>query len=591
MQLIGKHINFQNSVGKVVLLCLLFCVFQTSFSQETQKINPEFASGNFIDEVRIIILENDLETVLSEDEMENFYKAFFIKPGITFNPLLTDLALNRIKEEKNVTSAKYELFESATGTGTLGRSVLLKIFVTLNELKEESTPKKGFLTKEGAKDFPVIYESSQAHFKLFLNGGLGLYNDVNPLFAQGKAFTQGNPIADLPADKGTRFWSEAFLEPGISGTTKLGNSNMYAYGEISALISGRNTDDIYSSGSAAFIDFERLYGGFLVTGFGKNKDITINANYGRNFFQLNDGFLFSRYSGSSNAGPRGSVYLSSRTTFQKNANFSVQWKKFRLSGHFVEPQELFKDRQQNINYAIGTFNFNNNKNLDAGISYIQTSGGKGKYAIPDGSIDKTGMYIINPKLWLTNIAETGLFFKSEYAYQSHTSEDMRSYAWYAGLGYSFKDIKTSPSVFYRYSFMKGDDPDTETYERFDPILTGGLGNWVQGLNFRKVLGNGNIKTHRVELTSWINNSMAISLDYFYLQADKLNNLGGLPPISNLKSKEFGHETTLTLKGLLQKNLTLLGVVSYGIPGKGLQQAFPETLPNWLTVQAALFINY
>ena len=157
MQLIGKHINFQNSVGKVVLLCLLFCVFQTSFSQETQKINPEFASGNFIDEVRIIILENDLETVLSEDEMENFYKAFFIKPGITFNPLLTDLALNRIKEEKNVTSAKYELFESATGTGTLGRSVLLKIFVTLNELKEESTPKKGFLTKEGAKDFPVIY--------------------------------------------------------------------------------------------------------------------------------------------------------------------------------------------------------------------------------------------------------------------------------------------------------------------------------------------------------------------------------------------------------------------------------------------------
>lgn len=201
------------------------------------------------------------------------------------------------------------------------------------------------------------------------------------------------------------------------------------------------------------------------------------------------------------------------------------------------------------------------------------------------------MYLINPKLWLTNIADTGLFFKSEYAFQSHSSEDMRSYAWYAGLGYSFKDIKTSPSVCYRYSFMKGDDSNTDTYERFDPILTGGLGNWVQGLNFRKVLGNGNIKTHRLELTSWLNKSMAISLDYFYLQADQLNNLGGLPPISVLKSKELGHETTLTLKGLLQKNLTLLGVVSYGIPGKGFQQAFPEKLPNWLTVQAALFINY
>ena len=392
----GKHIIFQNTVGKVLLLWLLFCAFQISFSQETQKINPEFASGNFIDEVRIIILENDLETVLSEDEMENFYKAFFIKTGSTFNPLLTDLALNRIKEEKNETSAQYELFESATGTGTLGRSVLLKIFVTLGEFKEESTSKKGFLTKEGARDFPIIYESSQAQFKLFLNGGLGLYNDVNPLFAQGEAFTQGNPIADLPAEKGTRFWGEAFLEPGVSGITKLGNSKIYAYGEISALASARNTTDIYSSGSAAFIDFERLYGGFLVTGFGKNKDITINANYGRNFFQLNDGFLFSRYSGSSNAGPRGSVYLSSRTTFQKNANFSFQWKKFRLSGHFVEPQELFKDKQQNINYAIGTFNFNNNKNLDTGISYIQTSGGKGKYAIPDGFMERVPIYRTSP---------------------------------------------------------------------------------------------------------------------------------------------------------------------------------------------------
>ncbi len=63
--------------------------------------------------------------------------------------------------------------------------------------------------------------------------------------------------------------------------------------------------------------------------------------------------------------------------------------------------------------------------------------------------------------------------------------------------------------------MKRDDSDTERYERFDPILTGGLGSWVQGLNFRKVLGNGNLVSHRVEMTSWISPSMSLSLDYFY----------------------------------------------------------------------------
>lgn len=560
-------------------------------AQQTQKVNPQFASGNFIEEVQILIVEDTTQLRLSNKDLADFYKAFFIKPGTTFNPLITDLAINRIKEEENVEDAYYELYESASGSGTVGRSVWLQIYVTLTETKAQRSQEKGFFTTDGRNDLPLLYQSGQAQFKLFVNGGLGFYNDVNPLFAQGEAFTQGNPIADDPPGEETRFWLETFVEPGISGISKLGNSNVYWYGEVSVLASARNTTDIYSSGNAGHIAFERLYGGFLATGLGKNKDITINANYGRNFFQLNDGFLFSRYSGSSNAGPQGSVYSSSRTTYQKNGNLSIQWKKFRLSGHFVEPQELFKDKQLNTNYAIGTFNYNNNNNLDTGISYIQTTGGKANYATPDGAIQKKGMYVINPKLWISNIAETELFFKSEYAYQSHTTEDMKSYAWYAGLGFNFKEVNTSPSIYYRYAFMKGDDENSTTYKRFDPMLTGGLGNWVQGLNFRKVLGNGNIVSHRIELTSWVSKSMSLSVDYFYLQANQLNNLGGLPPISTLKNKELGHEASLTLKGLLKDHFTFLGVVSYGIPGKGLNEAFIENTPNWLTVQAAVFINY
>lgn len=559
-------------------------------AQQTQKVNPQFANGNFIEEVRIVIMEDTAQVAATKKEMEDFYKAFFIKPRTIFNPLITDLAISRINEENNVKNAYYEIYESESGSGSVGRSVSIQIYVELTSGEETATKAKGLFSREG-KDFPLLYESGQAQFKFLVNAGLGFYNDENALFAQGEAFTQGNPIADDPADEDTRFWMETFVEPGISGISKLGNSNIYWYGEASVLASARNTSDIYSSGSAGHIDVERLYTGFLITGLGKNKDITLNANYGRNFFQLNDGFLFSRYSGSSNAGPRGSVYSSSRTTYQKNGNLSIQWGKFRLSGHFLEPQELFKDKQQNTNYTIGTFNFNNNKNLDAAISYIATTGGKAKYATPNGAIQKKGIYVINPKLWLTNIAETGLFFKSEYAYQSHTQEDMQSYAWYAGLGYSFKNIATNPSIYYRYAFMKGDDANTEDYERFDPILTGGLGNWVQGLNFRKVLGNGNIVSHRIELTSWVSKRMSLSVDYFYLQANQLNNLGGLPPISSLKNKELGHEASVTLKGLLKDHFTFLGVVSYGIPGKGLNEAFIEKTPNWLTVQAAVFINY
>lgn len=587
-----NKIALSSVCSKLFLHCLILFTFTSlACGQQTQKVNKEFARGNFINDVRILISEDLGETPASEKDMEDFYNAFFIKPGTTFNPLLADLAMNRIKAKNNVKNAFYELFEAKTGSGTVNRPLSVIVHVQLLSVDKEKSTKKGMFSANEFSDFPLIYESDQSQFKFFLNGGLGLYNDENALFSKGTAFTQGNPIADNPAKDDTRFWLETFIEPGISAISKLGNSNIFWYGEVSALASARNTSDIYSSGNAGHIAFERLYVGFLTTGLGKNKNITINANYGRNFFQLNDGFLFSRYSGSSNAGERGSVYIASRTAFQKNGNFTIQWDKFRLSGHFLEPQELFKDRQLNTNYTIGTFNFNNNKNLDVGMSYIQTTGGTSKYAIPSRTIQKKGMYVVNPKLWLTNIAETGLFFKSEYAYQSHHNEDMQSNAWYAGLGYKIKNIKTTPSVYYRYSFMEGDDANTDTYERFDPILTGGLGNWVQGLNFRKVLGNGNITSHRVEFTSWVTPAMSLSFDYFYLQADQLNNLGGLPPISILNSQELGHEASLTLKGLLKEHFTFLGVVSYGIPGKGLDAAFAKPLPNWLTLQAALFINF
>jgi hypothetical protein len=66
------------------------------------------------------------------------------------------------------------------------------------------------------------------------------------------------------------------------------------------------------------------------------------------------------------------------------------------------------------------------------------------------------------------------------------------YAWYVGGGIQRNDIKFKPSLYYRYAFMQGDDPTTSTYERYDPLLSSGLGNWVQGINFRKVVGNGNL---------------------------------------------------------------------------------------------------
>jgi hypothetical protein len=499
-----------------------------------------------------------------------------------------DLAIRRILQEPDIRAARYELF--ATEFSSPVTIVVHVDFLKPGEAKIVEG-RKGMAPSQSLREFPLIVETDRAKLTFILNGAMGAYHEENAFFSKGPEFTKGNPVATNPAVKGNRFWGEFNLEPGIAGITQLGHTKLFPYAAVSYMITGRNASDIYTNGGALYGAFERLYAGILIPRIGKNKDINIDLSAGRQFFQLNDGFLIARFSGSANAGERASVYLNSRTTFQMTGLMKIHKGKFSLDGFYLEPQELFKDKQSNTRYLGGTFNYNNNKSLDAGISYISVPHSAASYSTPQGSIAKEGMYILNPKLWLTDIAGTGIFLKSEYAFQSHTSEDMRSNAWYVGAGIRKKDWKFRPSLYYRYAYMKGDDSTTQRYERFDPILTGGLGNWVQGINFRKLVGSGNIISHRVELKANLTKSFELSLDYFFLLADSYSNIGGLAPISRLKAKDYGQEVTLGTRYFLNDHFMLLTVFSWAKPGEAIEKAFDEPVYNWLSLQASLFMFF
>lgn len=568
---------------KKLFLFIFICSLTTFYGQSLTQINPQLAEGVPISKVSILLIKNKAIIPTTDTELTNFYNAFGIRPGTTFQKQVVEMSIKRIEEEPEIASVNYSVFNAAFNGP-------VEIVFEINYISETSQKitQKGMLNTKSIKDFPVLSETANSKLTFILNGATGFFNEENAFFGQGVQFTQGNPVATNPAGKGTRFWGEAFLEPGIAGITRIGKKQNYIYGAVSVLTSGRNTSDIYSQGSTVFLDFERLYAGVLFTGLSKKKDLIIDFSVGRNFFQLNEAFLISRISGSANAGDRGSVYFSSRTAFQKTALLSINKKNFSFKGFFLEPEELFKNKQTNLNYTGASFNYNNNKNIDAGVSYIATTGGKGTYATPEGSFSKKGMYVVNPKLFLSNIAKTGLFFKSEFAYQSHSSQNMKSNAWYAGIGYNTKWSGT-PSIYYRYAFMSGDNPNSGSYGRFDPLLTGGLGNWVQGINFRKVIGNGNIVTHRLELKGNLSKKCDLSIDGFLIRANTFNNIGGLAPISQLKNKVLGHEITLNSRYFINKNLMLFLLYSHANPGKGIQQAFSTPTYNWDSYQIALFL--
>lgn len=545
------------------------------------------AEGLPVRQVVIILQKNGQQVLADSTEQAAFYQAFQLKPGSTFRQSQADYALSVINAQSFVRSAGYELYNSSFGDPLL-------LVVTVAYLKpgenKQIDGKKGMVKTKAARDFPLLYQSPVSQISFILNGGVGLYNEVNPFFGEGAAFTAGNPAATNPAGKGTRFWAETYLEPGLAGITKIGTSKFFLYGAGSVLFSGRNSSDIYSEGSTIYAAFERLYGGILLANLGKKKNLNIDLSAGRQFFQLNDGFLISKYSGSANAGERGSVYLSSRTAFQKTLLVKAHYDNWQIQGFFLEPQELYKDKQSNTAYTGASIAYVQ-KTVDAGLTYFVVSGGKASYPTPTGNIPKKGMYVLNPKLWLTDIMNTGLFIKSEYALQLHTTADLRSNAWYVGAGLQKKQWKFRPSLYYRFAFMQGDDSTTSHYEKFDPVLTGGLGNWVQGIDFRKMIGNGNIISHRIELKGNLSKSWELSLDYFHLRSHTLANLGALAPITKLNNRFYGQEWTLTTRYFLSNHFLLLGVFSYAAPGPAFKQAFQDKIYPWMSYQGALFMFF
>ncbi len=563
------------------------------YAQQDQKeytslrVYPETSEGLPIRSVIILIHKNGKSYTADSTETAGFYKVASIYPGSSFNRSITNMAMRRIAEDTRVSRVNYDLYSNNLTSPVV---LVINIYILAPGEHKIYDGKKGMFASHSIHDFPLLIETNRAELTLILNGGAGFYNEVNPFFSQGEAFTQGNPIANDPGGKGVRFWGEGYVEPGIGGIIELGRSNIYTYGAITGLFSARNTADIYSSGAAAYGAIERLYAGVVFSQLGK-KDLNLDISYGRQTFQLNDGFLISKYSGSSNAGDRGSVYLNSRTSFNKAGLLKFNSRNWSVQGFYLEPQELSRHNKAHTTYAGGYLGFNNNKHWDVGFAYINRVRGKGSYQTNDGTISQKGLYVLNPKIWIMDIANKGLFLKSEYAFEGHSSGTMRANAWYIGAGIDLKHIVMKPMFYYRYAFMQGQKSDSKYYTRFDPLLTGGLGDWVQGINMRKVLGNGNIITHRLQARINPTSSVDVSVDYFHLRADSYINVGGLAPITQLKSKRLGDEITVTAHWYINQHFMLLGLGSIAIPGKAIRESVPGPIRDWSSIQLAMFMFF
>jgi hypothetical protein len=524
------------------------------------------------------------DTNRNDSLKQQIEESFGLRAGSNFSSLFAEKGINQVKQLPFVQVAEYRLYEADTP----GR-VIVAVLVTLQPQEpEQSQPVRkpsGILVNGDFKQFPNLYVSDRALFKTILNAGFGVFSDTNSWFGSTPDFVRGRY-----QPRGTITWPELYVETGVGGITQLGNTPLYVYGAFSFTESTTLAPDIFRSDVRFYGAIEDGYGGLLYAE--KGSPVSFNISAGRQNFQLNRNFLFGQVLGSANALERGSSFLNARTVYDNAVLANLRVGNFLVQGFYLNPNELPIADSESRFLGVN-LKYNNNRNLEAALAYITIPESNTTYIFPNGQREaREGLQVINPRLRLTSLfGVEGLWLESEYAHEWNSNFAMSAHAGYIWTGYTFKDLLWKPSISYRFAAFSGDNPKTASYERFDSLRGGGLGDWLQGINLAKVYTNANVFSHRVELKIKPSNTLQFSLDYFYLFANQLNNLGGNPALSSLESRSIGHELMFTTRWSVSQNLFLLGTTSIAFPSDAIRRAVTEDPGPWFTVQLSLFLGF
>jgi hypothetical protein len=172
--------------------------------------------------------------------------------GRAYRPVLVDTALGFLVSEGTVRAATHRpAFEGARGA--------LGIVVSL-DVSDAPAPEARPPLPEAR--FPRIYKDDRSELTFIVSGGGGVYSDSNPWFGQPELFNEFSPVAGrLPGDETT--WTEAYVELGLGGATRVAESDFYVYGAASGLFSMSRGQDIYRDDDRNELHPDKGYVGLL----------------------------------------------------------------------------------------------------------------------------------------------------------------------------------------------------------------------------------------------------------------------------------------------------------------------------------------
>lgn len=485
--------------------------------------------------------------------------------------------LDRLKREASLSGARTDLLP-----GSSPSAVRIRVVVDAAQAGLKDVFPEGVLTGR-LGDFPVLYKDDRTLLTAIVSGGLGVYSDTNSWFGQPQLFNEFSPIAGNLPGRSTS-WTEGSLEVGAGFAARLGDKPLYAFGALTGTKTWSLGQDIFRDDDRNFDAVEKAFAGILYADPVSRTKAKFSV--GRQTFTLNDGFLVNMVKGSSNAGARGASYLGPRLTSDFSVLAGASFGPWSLAGFYIDPNEL-ESLESDSTFLGFNAKYDFSDDLAIDLSYITILNSKSRFANPFGfDLAREGLNTIAGHIKWTDVGLEGLWIEGEAAHQSNPDYDMSAWGAYGTVGFIGRDLPWTPSLSYRYAYFSGDDPNSPRYERFDPLLSTGLGIWLQGVSFGKLTSNSNLATHRIQVNVAPTKRLNVTFDYYKLEAVELNNLGSNPALAKLTSHDLGQEISLSARWAINDKLYLQGVASHALPGKALRDLGADE--NWSTIQLSLY---
>ncbi|MGL4542543.1 MAG: alginate export family protein, partial [Polymorphobacter sp.] len=497
-------------------------------------------------------------------------KALGLFPGSGFRGLLLDWGLGKVSALARVATATADLAPGAAG------GVVVTLTLTLGD------DAAGVVSSPG---FPYVIRSADTVFKLKVMAATLAFANDNSWYAQPDAFLDANPLADGPSGAGWATSVEMAYEMGVQGIVPLAPS-LYAYGSLSYMFTASAGAELFTDQTRSYGAFEDAYGGLV---FGKTWDdgrrLVVNLSAGRQPFKIADGMLIRITAG--NGFDRAALQLNPRWATDMLYLAEARYNNTKIAVFRFDPDELPQiDGQTLINGINIETGLGSDKQF--GLTYLYVPQSSYGYFTPTAAGTRAGLNVFDLRFyWQPQLAsQSGPYFRTEVAHQRNDDNSFAMRAWggYIEAGYTGAGWAWGPTLSYRLSYFSGDDINTPTYERWDPLFSGGTPDeWVQGINHYKMFQDSNIIAHRLQARLRPSPRTEILPQLWLFTADQTNNIGGT--LSTLAGKPLGWEINGTFKYFPNRNIYMQTGVAATFPLSGVSGAIAAPLSPWVSAMA------